>query len=211
MGRKHTDETKQKIKDTWHNTHPPLSEETKAKMSEAHRGKKRSEDFCKKLSERTTGKQYALGRKHTEDEKRRIGASQKGKAVSEDVKQKLRDAWARNRENRIGYKAPSWKGGVTPEHINIRNSVEMERWRISVFERDDWRCQECGKRGNGELHAHHIQSFSEYPQLRFVLDNGITVCRDCHMKIHRNSYEAHKINPLPVSTRPTSENSWMGL
>ena len=37
----------------------------------------------------------------------------------------------------------------------------------------------CGNVG-GYLNAHHIKKFSEYPELRFELSNGMTMCRDCH-------------------------------
>jgi hypothetical protein len=50
--------------------------------------------------------------------------------------------------------------------------------------RDDFTCLICKKRG-GDLHAHHIQSFTNYPQLRFELHNGITLCVSCHAKLHR--------------------------
>ena len=54
---------------------------------------------------------------------------------------------------------------------------------MRVFERDNFKCQVCGKVG-GELNAHHIKEFSEYPELRFEVDNGITLCVNCHKKIH---------------------------
>jgi 5-methylcytosine-specific restriction endonuclease McrA len=52
-------------------------------------------------------------------------------------------------------------------------------WREAVFKRDDYRCFDCGERG-GRLEAHHIYAFAKYPRLRLVLENGITLCRDCH-------------------------------
>lgn len=73
-----------------------------------------------------------------------------------------------------------WKG-TTPENKLLRRSKEFKLWREAVFKRDDWICQECKIRG-GELHPHHIKPFAFFPELRFAIDNGITLCKGCHMK-----------------------------
>jgi hypothetical protein len=65
-----------------------------------------------------------------------------------------------------------------------RNSVEYNNWRNSVFIRDDYICQHC-KQKSGMLNAHHIKSYKDYPELRLILDNGITLCYDCHKKEHK--------------------------
>ena len=68
-----------------------------------------------------------------------------------------------------------------------RNSPEMRKWRKAVLERDNYTCQICGASGpDVELHAHHIQPFKEYKELRFDVDNGETLCRDCHISIHQD-------------------------
>lgn len=72
-----------------------------------------------------------------------------------------------------------WKGGITPEQTRIRTSSEYKHWRTSVYERDNYTCQCCGQHG-GNLQVHHINNFSDYPELRLDISNGITLCNSCH-------------------------------
>lgn len=74
-----------------------------------------------------------------------------------------------------------WNGGITPINEKIRKSTEYRLWRIAVFMRDDYTCQSCNIRGE-ELHADHIKPFALYPELRFAIDNGRTLCINCHRK-----------------------------
>lgn len=70
------------------------------------------------------------------------------------------------------------------ENIAVRRSGDYNKWRTAVFERDQYTCQNCGQRG-GILNAHHIKKFSTHPEERLSLDNGITLCKDCHRGIHK--------------------------
>lgn len=69
---------------------------------------------------------------------------------------------------------------------DIRRSGTYSKWRTDVFERDDYTCAICGKRG-GELNAHHIKPFAQFPDDRFDVDNGITLCKACHIKVHKEA------------------------
>ena len=68
----------------------------------------------------------------------------------------------------------------------IRQSIEMRLWREAVFARDNWTCQECGKRSKKNeylrIEAHHIKPFALFPKLKFEIDNGLTLCKKCHDK-----------------------------
>jgi 5-methylcytosine-specific restriction endonuclease McrA len=81
----------------------------------------------------------------------------------------------------IGSKNPLWKGGITPVNRAIRMSFEMKQWRVAVFKRDDYRCLDCGIKG-GDIHADHIYPFAYFPRLRFDLNNGRTLCVECHRR-----------------------------
>ncbi len=107
-----------------------------------------------------------------------------GHYVSEETRKKMSDnAKARGLGKISGPDHPNWKGGVGSENTRIRTSIEYVKWRKSVFKRDLWTCQHCGTVG-GNLHAHHIFSFSKYKSVRFVTSNGITLCEPCHSEVH---------------------------
>lgn len=60
-----------------------------------------------------------------------------------------------------------------------RPKALVKQWRTAVFQRDDYTCQGCGQRG-GRLQADHIRPYSEFPDLRWDLNNGRTLCEPCH-------------------------------
>ena len=64
-----------------------------------------------------------------------------------------------------------------------RFTPQYKAWRADVFERDNFTCAICGQVG-GTLNAHHIKPYAEYPELRYELSNGITLCEKCHRRIH---------------------------
>ncbi len=70
-------------------------------------------------------------------------------------------------------------GTISSENEKARKTKQARDWRIAVFERDNYTCQECGERG-GELNADHIKQFAYHPELRYDINNGRTLCVDCH-------------------------------
>ena len=70
----------------------------------------------------------------------------------------------------------------------LRRSPKFKEWRLAVFEKDNYTCQKCGANKQNNkwiiLHPHHIKSFANFPELRFVVGNGQTLCEACHGGIH---------------------------
>ena len=80
----------------------------------------------------------------------------------------------------------SWRPDKSPSsYVNaVRRSAEYRDWRKAVYVRDAYTCQICGRRG-GHLHAHHLNSFTAFPDLRYELANGVTLCSEHHIQFHR--------------------------
>lgn len=114
------------------------------------------------------------GNKLTEEHKRKIGEKSKGHKLSPESRKKIADS-------KRGNKSHFWKGGLTEINKTIRHSLEYRLWRETIYERDNWTCVWCKVRG-GKLAPDHIKPFAMFPELRFAIDNGRTLCHDCHKK-----------------------------
>lgn len=88
--------------------------------------------------------------------------------------------YGKERVDMRGKNHPMWKGGVSSE-----NKIERHKFRETmqklIFERDGYKCQICESKG--DLQIDHIQSWSEFKELRFDPDNCRTLCSKCHYKI----------------------------
>ena len=135
---------------------------------------------------------HKKGWKHTEGTKRKIGEANsfalkgkmpknivagwfKGKHFSEKHKKKIS-------ESHRGEKNPNWKGGIHRDKHNAEWQYIF--WRKAIFQSDDFVCQICKQKG-GQLEAHHLNNWSDFPELRFAIDNGITLCKRCHNEFHK--------------------------
>lgn len=65
--------------------------------------------------------------------------------------------------------------------VSDRNDALVSRWRRNVLKRDG-KCVDCGSEDN--LQAHHISHWFDDPINRINLENGITLCVDCHSLEH---------------------------
>lgn len=94
-------------------------------------------------------------------------------------------------------RAEEKRHGYTKHQLDrlARYSVEAAKWRKAVFERDDYSCQVCRVRG-GYLEADHIKPWAYFPDLRFELSNGRTLCRPCHDKTKMSAKRMREIYGL---------------
>ncbi len=200
-GYRHSEEAKKKMSLSRIGKHHTV--ETKEKMSLAHKGKHHSEEAKRKIGEFNKGKVIS------EEHKRKMSLANKGHKAwnkgiphSEEARRKMSLA------HKVKYGAENnhWKGGITPLSSMIRTSSEYSNWRIKVYQRDYYTCQECFEK-SGSIEAHHyIKRFSiilkeflrEYNQFSPIedreilsriainykpfwdVDNGETLCEDCH-------------------------------
>jgi hypothetical protein len=81
--------------------------------------------------------------------------------------------------------SPEWRDQCslqTQGKAAMRDDGEVWHWRKAVLNRDDNRCRSCS--AEEKLEAHHILSWKDHPEARLLLENGITLCRQCHDKVH---------------------------
>ena len=104
------------------------------------------------------------------------------------------------------------------QHPNYRKEARRRnrggshhKWVNAVVSRDQATCQHCGNT-NVELHAHHIKSYKDYPELRFDINNGITLCYRCHWAIHTalNENAVNSGNTLTSNVEGNPEPSLRG-
>ena len=162
-----------------------VSEETKRKISQSKKGKKLSKKHKEKLS---------LAKLRLYKQKGNIIGFQKGHPQFSDkgyfkkghkpiftpfVKGHI--PWHKGLKGVMpsGKNHHNWKGGITSENEKLRRGFEYKEWARKVKKRDNYICWICEERGK-KLHSHHLKDFSNYPKLRFVINNGLTLCEFCH-------------------------------
>jgi 5-methylcytosine-specific restriction endonuclease McrA len=174
-GKKHSEETKKHWSQIRKGKKMP--EETRLKMigrTPWNKGKTIKDDprIKKTAQSEATGLTFR-GRKHTPETRRKISETAKAKREQHHL----------------------WRGGVSDINKKIRNGVEYKLWRDSVFERDKYTCIWCGQKG-GKLNADHIKPFALFPELRFAIDNGRTLCVECHKKTDTYAQQYNQLKKI---------------
>jgi len=156
------------------------------------------------------------GFKHTEKSKKKIGKAnsialkgyhpvnefKKGNKIGFKKGNKLWENNPKFKENQFknGKDHLNWKGGITPLVRRIRDCFKYRQWHSDIFTRDDFICQDCGKRG-GYLEAHHLKEFTQIISENKIknleealnceelwnINNGQTLCKKCHDKTKKRN------------------------
>lgn len=157
--------------------------EYKQHMSDVHKGQvsgskgfKWSETSRLKLSLSTKGRPSSmgmLGKKLSFESRKKISTALKGK-IPKNV---LRGDFVREK---------NWKW--IPDRTKLkdahgseeRRSSKYKYWRRQVCLRDNFKCKIANPDCNGRLEVHHILGYTEYPELRYEINNGICLCKFHH-------------------------------
>lgn len=139
------------------------------------------------------GNKGHLNKPHSQETKEIIREKNKHKHYSRNTEIKKRMHLSISTEFKSGKFNPNWHGGITPLNKKLRSCSLSTIWREAVYLRDNFLCQNpdckyCNNLMGVNIHAHHIQSWAEYPELRYDVSNGITYCKEFHI----NSKQLHK-------------------
>jgi len=145
-----------------------------------HKGKKLSMGMIEKLRKINMGNKYNLGRKNGSpslETKRKISLALLGKPghlQTEETRKKISFALQ-------GEKHYKWiKDRTLLKRREVKDGSLYKQWRKTILERDDYRCMDCGEIKKGKMEADHIYSWAKFPRLRYEVENGQTLCQNCH-------------------------------
>lgn len=114
-------------------------------------------------------------------------------AYEPEARQKIIDFHTgRPKLNMRGKNNPNWKGGTYgTERHKLMGQVEYKNWRTAVFKRDNYTCQHCNV-SNVKLEADHIIPYIADKTKVFDINNGRTLCQECHKKTDTWGHKVHK-------------------
>lgn len=148
----------------------------------------------KKLDKLSSVSKYLTGKRKPDWVKEKIRNTLIGKPLSETTRLKMMGRMPWNKSKPFyairGEKHWAWDK-KKKKRYELRGRIEYKNWRKLVFERDNYTCQICGVRG-GILHADHIKPFAYFPELRLKINNGRTLCKNCHKQTGTYLWKAIK-------------------
>ncbi len=122
-------------------------------------------EIRKKISIAKKGKSNGRkGKHHSEETKKKISQSEKGKEVFSKGEKHYK--WIKDRSQL--------------KKADDRRTTAYFEWRNNVFKRDNYKCKINNSDCKGRLEAHHIFRWIDYPELRYEISNGITLCHFHH-------------------------------
>lgn len=129
------------------------------------------------------------GRKISEEQKQLLSKIFKGRKLSEEAKRKIRQSRGGivfTKEHREKLRQAALKriyGNDIDINLfthNKKRPCEIRQWRMSVLKRDGYTCVLCGSKD--QLEVDHIKPYLYFPKLRLAVNNGRTLCKNCHLK-----------------------------
>ncbi len=120
--------------------------------------------------------------------------SNSGKEFSVSHREALSQAHLTSSKRRSGSENPNWRGGVAAKNFLARYEGTYVVWRRRAIRIKGNICSKCGKDlkercphcgRTSDTHVHHIQEFTDNPELRFSLDNVVILCEPCHKVYHK--------------------------
>lgn len=200
LGKKHSEESKLKMSLSkkgqipWNKGKRGVKTSNKGKLA-WNRGLK---GVCYKTKEmRERMREIALAKKY--------GQWMNGKNLSEETKKKIglgnsnptMESRRRYSEAKKGSNNPRWISDRTKlqryqDESKDRRSSTYNNWRKEVWLRDNFKCKIANPDCSGRIEVHHILNWKDYPELRYQINNGITLCHAHHP---RKRVDEAKLSP----------------
>jgi hypothetical protein len=167
-GKKHTTDALSKMSRTWFRKGATRSPNWYKAMA-ARRGVHRpafSSEWCANMSRSRIG---------------RI-SSMKGRHFGDQARANMASASRRRLLGKRGPNTPRWVADRTQLKTGSKHDYNSlyKYWMLEVKRRDAWKCRIADENCSGRLEAHHILPWARFSELRYKLNNGITLCHYHH-------------------------------
>jgi hypothetical protein len=169
-----------------------------------NKGKILSDETKQRISESISGERnHSFGKKHSDATKEKMRAAQAGKKYNKGAHWKLSSEQVEKiRIRQSGETNSGWIKDRTELKTDRLKSYDTQykNWMLKVKSRDDWKCKINNHKCGGRLEAHHILNWTDYPELRYDINNGVTLCKEHHPRGRSNEKKFEKILTNLVKT-----------